>query len=141
MGYKNDLKINGWPVAGICRSKTDFNAASSSPLWGFSPDSDIVNLFVILESFKNLWKWNRKFSVLIRKQEFTAKIFWSNMVIQMAFRYQIFFSSKPPAFGCFQFVKGRQFSVQTLPLVKEFFRTCNVLPFSCTHLALWRGAR
>ena len=20
---------------------------------------------------------------------------------------------------------------------KEFFRTCNVLPFSCTHLALW----
>jgi len=22
---------------------------------------------------------------------------------------------------------------------KEFFRTCNVLPFSCTHLALWRG--
>jgi hypothetical protein len=24
-------------------------------------------------------------------------------------------------------------------LRKEFFRTCNVLPFSCTHLALWRG--
>jgi hypothetical protein len=24
-------------------------------------------------------------------------------------------------------------------LYKEFFRTCNVLPFSCTHLALWRG--
>ena len=24
---------------------------------------------------------------------------------------------------------------------KEFFRTCNVLPFSCTHLALWRGKR
>ena len=23
--------------------------------------------------------------------------------------------------------------------IKEFFRTCNVLPFSCTHLALWRG--
>ena len=22
---------------------------------------------------------------------------------------------------------------------KELFRTCNVLPFSCTHLALWRG--
>ena len=22
---------------------------------------------------------------------------------------------------------------------KEFFRTCNVLPSSCTHLALWRG--
>ena len=22
---------------------------------------------------------------------------------------------------------------------KDFFRTCNVLPFSCTHLALWRG--
>ena len=22
-------------------------------------------------------------------------------------------------------------------LGKEFFRTCNVLPFSCTHLALW----
>ena len=22
---------------------------------------------------------------------------------------------------------------------KEFFRTSNVLPFSCTHLALWRG--
>ena len=22
---------------------------------------------------------------------------------------------------------------------KEFFRTCNVLPFSSTHLALWRG--
>ena len=22
---------------------------------------------------------------------------------------------------------------------KECFRTCNVLPFSCTHLALWRG--
>ena len=22
---------------------------------------------------------------------------------------------------------------------KEFFRACNVLPFSCTHLALWRG--
>ena len=21
----------------------------------------------------------------------------------------------------------------------EFFRTCNVLPFSCTHLPLWRG--
>ena len=21
---------------------------------------------------------------------------------------------------------------------KEFFRTCNVLPFSCTHLAMWR---
>jgi hypothetical protein len=24
-------------------------------------------------------------------------------------------------------------------VTKEFFRTCNVLPFSCTHLALWRG--
>jgi hypothetical protein len=24
-------------------------------------------------------------------------------------------------------------------MTKEFFRTCNVLPFSCTHLALWRG--
>ena len=23
-------------------------------------------------------------------------------------------------------------------LHKEFFRTCNILPFSCTHLALWR---
>ena len=22
---------------------------------------------------------------------------------------------------------------------KEFFRTCNVLPFNCTHLPLWRG--
>ena len=22
--------------------------------------------------------------------------------------------------------------------VKDFFRICNVLPFSCTHLALWR---
>ena len=22
---------------------------------------------------------------------------------------------------------------------KEFFKTCNVLPFSCTHLGLWRG--
>ena len=22
---------------------------------------------------------------------------------------------------------------------KYFFRICNVLPFSCTHLALWRG--
>ena len=22
---------------------------------------------------------------------------------------------------------------------KEFFRTCNVLPLNCTHLALWRG--
>ena len=25
--------------------------------------------------------------------------------------------------------------------VKEFFRTCNVLPFSCTHLALWRQGK
>ena len=25
------------------------------------------------------------------------------------------------------------------PKLKEFFRTCNVLPFSCTHLALWKG--
>ena len=25
--------------------------------------------------------------------------------------------------------------------LKEFFRTCNVLPFSCTHLVLWRGKR
>ena len=24
---------------------------------------------------------------------------------------------------------------------KEFFRTCNVFPFSCTHLALWQGKR
>ena len=24
---------------------------------------------------------------------------------------------------------------------KEVFRTCNVLPFSCTHLALWQGKR
>ena len=23
--------------------------------------------------------------------------------------------------------------------IKEVFRSCNVLPFSCTHLALWRG--
>jgi hypothetical protein len=34
-------------------------------------------------------------------------------------------------------------SVQKCPINspkgKEFFRTCNVLPFSCTHLALWRG--
>ena len=36
-------------------------------------------------------------------------------------------------------------SSSSLPLLiyyvvyKEFFRTCNVLPFSCTHLALWRG--
>ena len=27
----------------------------------------------------------------------------------------------------------------TTVLSKEVFRTCNVLPFSCTHLALWRG--
>ena len=26
-------------------------------------------------------------------------------------------------------------------LGKEFFRTCNVLPFSCTHLALWRQGK
>jgi hypothetical protein len=25
------------------------------------------------------------------------------------------------------------------PNNKDFFRTCNALPFSCTHLALWRG--
>ena len=24
-------------------------------------------------------------------------------------------------------------------LTKEFYRTCNFLPFSCIHLALWRG--
>ena len=24
---------------------------------------------------------------------------------------------------------------------KEFIRTCNVLPFSCTHLSLWREVR
>ena len=35
---------------------------------------------------------------------------------------------------------------QTLPnrksgQFKEFFRTCNVLPFSCTHLPLWRGTK
>ena len=24
---------------------------------------------------------------------------------------------------------------------KEVVRTCNVLPFSCTHLALWRGKK
>ena len=30
--------------------------------------------------------------------------------------------------------------VQSKPAAgKEVFRTCNVLPFSCTHLALWRG--
>ena len=28
-----------------------------------------------------------------------------------------------------------------LPPTKEFFRTCNVLPFSCTHLALRRPTR
>ena len=28
-----------------------------------------------------------------------------------------------------------------VPYNKEFFRTCNVLPFSCTHLALVRGKR
>ena len=28
---------------------------------------------------------------------------------------------------------------ELLVLSKEFFRTCNGLPFSCTHLALWRG--
>ena len=22
---------------------------------------------------------------------------------------------------------------------EDFFRTCNVLPISCTHLALWKG--
>ena len=27
----------------------------------------------------------------------------------------------------------------TRAIPKDFFRTCNVLPFSCTHLALWRG--
>jgi hypothetical protein len=26
-------------------------------------------------------------------------------------------------------------------MAKEFFRTCNVLPFSCTHLALWRKGK
>ena len=26
-----------------------------------------------------------------------------------------------------------------MPESKEVFKTCNVLPFSCTHLALWRG--
>ena len=29
-------------------------------------------------------------------------------------------------------------SLITCLATKEFFRTCNVLPFSCTHLALWR---
>ena len=24
-------------------------------------------------------------------------------------------------------------------VAKDFFRTCNVLPFSCTHFAFWRG--
>ena len=27
---------------------------------------------------------------------------------------------------------------RNIPICKEVFRTCNVLPFSCTHLALWR---
>ena len=31
-----------------------------------------------------------------------------------------------------------RFIVYTV-MPKEVFRTCNVLPFSCTHLALWRG--
>ena len=31
------------------------------------------------------------------------------------------------------------FLIDDGPLAKEFFRTCNVLPFSYTHLALWRG--
>ena len=28
-----------------------------------------------------------------------------------------------------------------LSYTKEVFRTCNVLPFSCTHLALWRESK
>ena len=35
-----------------------------------------------------------------------------------------------------EFVKTCHEHVNAL---KDFFRTCNVLPFSCTHLALWRG--
>ena len=36
---------------------------------------------------------------------------------------------------CFQLC--RLYMIQN----KEFFRTCNVLPFSCTHLALWQVKR
>ena len=52
------------------------------------------------------------------------------------------------SFSWHHHTKGHQFSLSRtahwyiLPrldlMTKEFFRTCNVLPFSCTHLALWR---
>ena len=34
--------------------------------------------------------------------------------------------------------KLANWSLEMVPY-KEFFRACNILPFSCTHLALWRG--
>ena len=39
--------------------------------------------------------------------------------------------------------KKKFFKISFVHLVhhKDFFRTCNVLPFSCTHLALWRGKK
>ena len=29
-------------------------------------------------------------------------------------------------------------NIRIIDMIKDSFRTCNVLPFSCTHLALWR---
>ena len=29
-------------------------------------------------------------------------------------------------------------NIRITDMIKDSFRTCNVLPFSCTHLALWR---
>ena len=42
-------------------------------------------------------------------------------------------------FLIFAMKREKLFQVHTTYTTKEFFRTCNVLPFSCTHLALWRG--
>ena len=37
--------------------------------------------------------------------------------------------------------QNKCYSKKNMRQIKEVFRTCNVLPFSCTHLALWRGQR
>ena len=59
--------------------------------------------------------------------------------------FEIFFDLKLGGFCQFLAIFGDFLGLQTERVIfrnvthtKEFFRTCNVLPFSCTHLALWR---
>ena len=78
-----------------------------------------------------------------------SRLFWLTSVASLVyFPFDWFTNGDNIKFTIHYQFSRKTFSAlqwQTCPMdghlepTKEIFRTCNLLPFSCTHLALWRG--